>query len=65
MKRQRIIRNDIRVLSLWTKNVHLADNQYWCSTPKAYEIWWKDPASGLDYRVKRFQKDRVLFVGTY
>jgi len=65
MPRTRIRRDDIRVLSLWKSNVWAGDNQYWCSTPRAYELWWKDPANGLDYRVKRFPKDRVLFVGTH
>lgn len=40
----------------------LSDNQYFCKTKKAWEIWQKDPASGLDRRVHRIPAHRIFIV---
>ena len=56
----RIMNENIK--SIRTKNLQyeLRKNQYWCETPKSFEIWEHD--NGLDSRIHRISKSNISFV---
>lgn len=58
-KNGRVERKDIERLVTARYLVALTENQYFCETAKAYEIWEGD---SLPYRVKRIPKTSVLWV---
>lgn len=54
----RVERPDLKAIQLSSGNiVELAEDQYWCSTDKCYEIWQRKPLHRLG---KRFRKRQVL-----
>lgn len=59
----RTVRKDITALLRGqTTCVLMSRSQYFCETPKAFEIW--DKLDGLDVRVVRIPKSSVLWVST-
>lgn len=63
----RKIRPEIKFITTARKTIMLSPTQYFCTTPKAYEIWDKslglDPTIGMP--VKRIPAVRVFWVGEY
>jgi hypothetical protein len=54
-------RRDIMAISLMTKWITLGKDQYFCETPKAYELW--GPVNGgLPLRIMRWPKVRIYWV---
>jgi hypothetical protein len=53
-------RRDVEAVSTATQRIELTDTQWFCETPKDWEIW--DKVRDLDCRVKRIPAKRVLFV---
>ena len=64
--RQRREARDIIAISTLTKRIQLYEGQYFCETPKAYEIW--GPIEGgrpdLALCIKRFPKKHIYWVHT-
>ena len=60
MTTERKERPDIAAVSTAKFIIELDTNQFWCSTPKAYEIWQREPLR----RVKRIPEKqiRVIYV---
>ena len=62
----RDIRPDIKAIDTATQTIMLSAAQYFCKTPKAYEIWDKslglDPKIGM--RIKRIPATKVFWVYT-
>ena len=51
-------RREIISISTATKIIELSEGQYFCTTPKAYELWQEEPLRFL----KRWDRRRVFFV---
>ena len=60
MKTERVRRNNIKSLLTARLTIALKRGQYFCETPKAYEIW--ETKNGLEHLVKRISKKSVLWV---
>lgn len=60
----RTIRPDIDAIeSYGRRRYEKTGSQYFCETPKAFELWAKFPDdSNLDYRIGRWQKSRIWAV---
>jgi len=62
---ERIERRDIRMISTARLNIVLGENQHWCETPKAYELWGpreEDTPNAPILFLKRFPKKTVYWV---
>ena len=61
---ERIERRNIEIICTATRNIVLGEDQFWCETPKAYELWGPldDPHNWLIYFLKRFPKKSVYWV---
>lgn len=49
---------NVKAISTMTRRIELVEGQYFCRTPKAYEIWQENPLM----RLKRISRNRVCFV---
>ena len=58
-KFEREDRREIKTLITAREDVNLSENQYFCSTPKAYEIW---DETEFPKRIYRISKTRVFWV---
>ena len=58
----RIYRRDIIAIRTALYSIELAENQTFCETDKAFEIWQE--TNSLNRRIKRYDKARVLFILT-
>lgn len=56
----RNVRTDITALRSLNNLYVLGKDQFFCETPKAYEIWGK--RNGLEYRVTRLPKKSIYWV---
>ena len=61
---QRIERRDIERISTISRWIVLGENQYFCETQKAWEIWGplEDEPNGLIRFIKRFPKKSVYWI---
>ena len=57
------IRKNIKSLITARMEIVLCENQYFCETPKAYEIW--ADYNNLPRMIKRINKKSVLWVIEY
>jgi len=57
MKDSRIIREDVKAVSLWTRTIWLGKDQVFYETEKAWELW---EVNGR--RLVRWDKKRIYFV---
>lgn len=61
--RIRTERRDVAaVLTANNTAYRLTDGQFFCETPKSWEIWHTDPKTKLIYRVYRIARSRVMWV---
>ena len=58
----RQVRNDVEALAMATKTICLGDEQFFCELPRSWELW--GPVGELLHRLRRWPKDRILFVFT-
>ena len=56
-------RDDIKAIETATTIVELGPGQWFCELPKSYELW--GIVDGLERRIKRWDKRRILWVNQF
>jgi hypothetical protein len=60
----RTIHREIEAIQSARRIYELCKNQYFCDTPKAYEIWETLP-DGREIRIHRIPRKRIFWVHEY